>query len=103
MYPRSIEMNGKYGGNFPKADHVFYSDFSDDPWQRASVNFPVSSSQPYHLAQCDNCGHCLDFHTASSNDPAPLQALRSEFETYLARWLQEGREKIKAKQQQQLH
>jgi len=51
---------------------VFYSDFSDDPWQRASVWFSPSDSQPYHLAQCDNCGHCMDLHAPSETDPAPL-------------------------------
>ena len=51
---------------------VFYSDFSDDPWQRASVWFSPSTSQPYHLAMCDDCGHCMDMHTPSASDPAPL-------------------------------
>ena len=78
-----------YSGAFPKAHKVFYSDFSDDPWQRASVSFPPSSDQPYSLAQCDNCGHCLDFHTASASDPAPLQQTRSEFERYMNLWIDE--------------
>lgn len=82
-------MNEHFGGSFPHAHNVFYSDFSDDPWQRASVNFPVSSDQPYYLSQCDNCGHCLDFHTATTNDPLPLQQSRQEFERYLKLWLQE--------------
>lgn len=89
MFPASEEMNEKYGGAFPKATNVFYSDFSDDPWQRASVSYPVSSSQPYHLAQCDDCGHCLDFHTPSSSDPVELQEGRVEFEGYLDAWLAE--------------
>jgi len=72
MFPASVDMVVRYGGEFPRADKVFYSDFSDDPWQRASVWFSPSDSQPYHLAQCDNCGHCMDLHAPSETDPAPL-------------------------------
>ena len=38
-------MNRRYGGATPFAHKVFYSDFSDDPWNRASVDYPVSSDQ----------------------------------------------------------
>lgn len=89
MFPRSVQLNSKLGGEFPHAHNVFYSDFSDDPWQRASVNYPVSSDQPYFLAQCDNCGHCLDFHTATDNDPQPLKNCRADFERYVAKWIGE--------------
>lgn len=96
MFPASIQMNMKYGGAFPQAHNVFYSDFSDDPWQRASVDFPPSSDQPYYLSKCDDCGHCLDFHSASTSDPEPLQESRAEFESYLTSWLAEGAKKIAA-------
>lgn len=88
IFPSSVEMNTRFGGAFPHATNVFYSDFSDDPWQRASVTYPVSEVQPYFLAQCDNCGHCLDFHATSPSDPAPLQQSRREFERYLNLWLE---------------
>jgi hypothetical protein len=87
MFPSSVQMNLQYGGSFPAAKNVFYSDFSDDPWQRASVTYPPSPDQPYFLAQCDNCGHCLDFHTATDNDPQQLKNCRSDFEKYVALWL----------------
>ena len=54
----SAQMNAKFGGEFPKASKVFYTDFSDDPWQRASVTFPPSADQPYYLSTCEECGHC---------------------------------------------
>jgi len=93
MFPTSIEMNSKFGGAFPTAHNVFYSDFSDDPWQRASVDFPPSSDQPYYLSKCDDCGHCLDFHTATVNDPEPLKQSRTEFEKYVNLWLAQGTKK----------
>ncbi len=91
MFPSSVQLNAKLGGDFPKASKVFYSDFSDDPWQRASVTGPVGDEQPYHLAMCDNCGHCLDLHQPNAaTDPVPLQEGRQEFEIYLDKWLQEA-------------
>lgn len=70
MFPTTHEINALFGGAMPNATNVSYSDFSDDPWQRASVNYRVSSSQPYFLSQCDNCGHCMDFRTPSdATDP----------------------------------
>jgi len=91
MFPASDQINEKFGGNFPKAHNVFYSDFSDDPWQRASVDFSPSSDQPYFLSKCDDCGHCMDLHAPKANDPLPLQQSRQEFERYLALWLAKGK------------
>ena len=87
MFPHSVQLNKVFGGDTPHAVNVFYSDFSDDPWQRASVNYPVSSAQPYFLTQCDNCGHCMDFRTPSDADPEALKKSRAEFERYLKKWL----------------
>ena len=89
-FPSSLDMNKRYGGGEPIASKVFYSDFSDDPWQRASVTYPVSSDQPYHLTTCDNCGHCLDLHQPYEDDPQALKDGRQEFEVYLKKWLTEA-------------
>jgi len=93
MFPSSLAMNEKFGGAIPRAHNVFYSDFSDDPWLRASVDYPVSSDQPYFLTQCDDCGHCMDFHAPSPTDPLALQKSRTEFERYLDLWLSEAQAK----------
>ena len=87
MFPSSGAFNRVFGGAFPTADRVFYSDFSDDPWQRASVWFAPSSAQPYHLAACEDCGHCQDLHTPSVADPVQLVQVRADFEEYLNQWL----------------
>jgi hypothetical protein len=90
MFPTSPAINREYGADSPLAHKVFYTDFSDDPWQRASVTYPVSSDQPYKLATCDDCGHCLDLHTPSESDPQPIKDTRAEFEGYLTQWLQDA-------------
>ena len=97
IFPSSIDMNKKYGGAEPYANKVFYSDFSDDPWQRASVDYQVSVDQPYHLTTCDDCGHCLDLHEPSDEDPQALKDGRLEFEKYLGLWLEEGVQDLRAR------
>ena len=89
MFPSSIEMNKRYGGAEPNANHVFYSDFSDDPWLRASPNYSISDTQPMFLSQCDDCGHCKDLHTPTEEDPEPVKQSRREFEGYMSKWLNE--------------
>lgn len=90
MFPTSAQVNAKFGGDSPRAHKVFYTDFSDDPWQRASVDYPVSSDQPYKLAMCDDCGHCMDLHTPQESDPQELKDTRNEFEHYLFEWMEDA-------------
>jgi len=97
MFPTSAAINKKFGADEPFAHNVFYSDFSDDPWQRASVNYPVSSDQPYFLTVCEDCGHCKDFSAPDPNEPTQVTRGRQEFEKYLAKWLQEAESKKKEK------
>lgn len=89
MIPHTNEMHELYGGDTPTADRVFYSDFSDDPWAPASVQYPVGSNQPYIYAMSNDLGHCSDLHTPSEDDPQALKDCRTEFETYLKKWLTE--------------
>ena len=55
-----------YGGARPEtagASRILFLDFSDDPWQRASVEAPIPSTWAskdlhYCYLNCDGCGHC---------------------------------------------
>lgn len=87
-YLGTAKINKKFGGDHPNGHNIFYSDFSDDPWQRASVTYPTSSDQPFHLTKCNDCGHCLDLHTPSESDNDELKQSRLDFENYLDKWLQ---------------
>jgi pimeloyl-ACP methyl ester carboxylesterase len=88
MHPAMEPLLKKYGGDQPYPVHnVFYSDFGDDPWRMASVQYPPAVDQPYSIAQCDDCGHCADFHAPAAADPPQLTATRNEFAGYLAKWL----------------
>ena len=87
MVPAINDINRQFGGEMPVAHKVFYSDFADDPWQRASVSYPPAEDQPYSLAMCNDCGHCMDLHAPSESDPVQLQETRNDFKTYLKKWL----------------
>ena len=53
-------FNERFGGDRPTGTKIFFSDFSDDPWRRASVQSPLPESQQceYCLEVCNGCGHC---------------------------------------------
>jgi hypothetical protein len=83
-------FNAKYGGATPgsgsvKASKIFFSDYSDDPWNRASVQAAgadPADELPYCMLTCDGCGHC------GSGAP-PNNACSKEEDSYLAKWLGE--------------
>jgi hypothetical protein len=43
------------------------------------------------LTTCDDCGHCLDLHAPSEEDPEALKNGRLEFEKYLDQWLEDAK------------
>lgn len=45
-------------GDFPDTSNIFFLDYSDDPWTRASVESTTDPSLPYCMTTCDGCGHC---------------------------------------------
>lgn len=87
MFPRVEYMRKLFGGAMPQAHNVFYSDFSDDPWLEASVHYPLAEDQPFFLATCDGCFHCMDMKQPKESDPEALKQSRVEFEGYLTKWL----------------
>lgn len=87
MFPDIKGMRKEFGGDTPTASQVFYSDFSDDPWAKVSVQYPVTSSQPYKMAMANDLGHCSDLHEPSDSDSDALKEERAEFEQYLYKWL----------------
>lgn len=78
-----------YGGAAHlNASRIFFSDFSDDPWQRASVRRTLSPELPYSYVRCEGCGHCMDLHAANATtDPPQLRDSRARFEKLLTEWL----------------
>lgn len=80
--------NANYGGATPNVTNVFFSDFSDDPWQQASVmGAAPTPASVYQLVVCDGCGHCDDLGLPRATDPVPLTNERARFETFYNAWM----------------
>lgn len=88
VIPNTNAANLLYGGADIQGTNIFFSDFSDDPWQQASVKKANNPYAPFSLVTCNGCGHCADFAYPSADDPAALTASRAAFESYLETWLQ---------------
>ncbi|EGD72612.1 hypothetical protein PTSG_04347 [Salpingoeca rosetta] len=88
VFPDTQGTNKYYGGKHPNGTNIFFSDFSDDPWQQASVRTTLSPALPYELVTCNGCGHCMDLHAPDDeNDPNALKQGRVAFEKHLSTWL----------------
>lgn len=83
----TMMINEKFGGAHPVGHNIFFSDFSDDPWQRASVTYITSSDLPYSYVKGNNCGHCLDLGTPNDDDSEELKQSRQNFESYMKKWI----------------
>ena len=76
---RNAELNRRFGaahprsGAFPGTSRIFYWNWSDDPWQEASVQSDdFGATQDGHelhycMSTCDGCGHCGAGVTAEAN------------------------------------
>jgi hypothetical protein len=85
----TAKFNAKYGGAEPgsgtlKASKIYFLDFSDDPWNRASVSKQISADLPYCMTVCDGCGHC------GSGVPKNLTKCFDEEDKYVDQWLSEA-------------
>jgi len=82
-------FNKEFGGVTPgsgtlPASKIHFSDYSDDPWNRASVQHQISPSLPYCFLECDGCGHC------GSGVPRNLTKCSDEEDAAVAKWLEEA-------------
>ena len=87
---RVDSFNAYFGGAKPgtgtanggkRPSKIFFADYSDDPWARASVDAPAPDL-PYCMETCNGCGHC------GSGAPFNNTCDRQEA-SYLKKWLAE--------------
>ncbi|CAG9333894.1 unnamed protein product [Blepharisma stoltei] len=89
-YPGGITLpntNITAAGLSYKANNIVYTNGSEDPWQWASNNAVSTEARPILKIECDFCGHCIDFKTPNSTDPASLTRARTYIKAYIAQWL----------------
>jgi len=87
MMPSTERINQYYGGDKINGTHIFFSDFSDDPWQTASVTKTLSLDEPFYLVKCNDCGHCMDLGNSRSTDPDSLKSCRQQFQQNMLKWM----------------
>jgi hypothetical protein len=85
----TAKFNEEFGGAVPgsgtlQASKIHFSDYSDDPWNRASVSKQISADLPYCFLECDGCGHC------GAGVPRNLTKCSDEEDAYVAKWLSEA-------------
>ncbi len=94
-----VPFNHKYGGatmtpkdGTARPTRIFFTDYSDDPWARASVQSAPSDEMPYCLTTCNGCGHC------GAGVPANLTKCRDEQTGYVSKWLAAARAELQQEQ-----
>lgn len=84
VVPDVDTFNKKFGGDNPKSSKIMFLNYSDDPWQRASVNRSISADLPMCMTTCDGCGHC------GSGVPSSLHKCTDEARQKIATWISEA-------------
>lgn len=87
MFANTTAFNARYGGVTPNATLVFATNGSDDPWQGACVESPISDVYLEDTAVCDGCGHCKDLHAPAANDPAVITQQRARVFNAIMKWI----------------
>lgn len=89
--PDTAAFNSRFGGALPlvpSSSNVFAVQGSDDPWQSAGVQSPISSNYRELTATCSGCSHCRDLSgTNSASDPPELTAVRTAVLDQMTAWM----------------
>jgi len=76
-----------------QGSNIFFTNGEEDPWQWATMREfkdpakAKASNMNTRIIQCADCGHCVDLHTPTDNDPENLTKVRSEIEAEISKWL----------------
>jgi hypothetical protein len=71
------KTNARYGGATPSSSKIIFLDYSDDPWQMASVRHQLSAEMPYCYTECNGCGHCGSGVPANVTHCSDMEAMVS--------------------------
>jgi len=70
------QVNTMYNGTNLMVDNIYFFNAREDPWQYAGMEKLSTSQQAnnmgYSYIDCQDCGHCIDLHAPSPNDPQVL-------------------------------
>jgi hypothetical protein len=85
-YPNTTAFNNRFNGINNNATKVIALQGSDDPWNRAGIQYS-RSTYPEFNATCDGCGHCGDLRGPSPTENPAITVQHEAILTYLSYWL----------------
>lgn len=88
--PTTDAVNTAYGGMNPASkgtSNVWYSGFSDDPWQQVCLSESDGPTLPAFVAECAGCGHCDDLRAPKGTDSDALFRSRVLGAAFFSQWL----------------
>ena len=89
------ETNKLYGGLDIKGQNIFFANAEEDPWQWAAMRELHTEQQEKSMTaamiNCTDCGHCIDFHTPTDDQPAELTAVQGQIADTVAMWLESAK------------
>ena len=86
LWPNTDRFNNDFGGVDLRTTNAILSNGGEDPWQWATKT-TTTGSMTSLVIDCDDCGHCVDFHGANSTDPQALQQAHAQIQTLLLGYL----------------
>ena len=90
LWPDTDRFNNDFGGVDLRTTNTILSNGAEDPWQWATKNTTTGSMTSVYV-NCNDCGHCVDFHGDNSSVPQELQQAHAQIQTLLLEYL--GRSK----------
>ncbi len=94
--PKTDYTNKLYGGTNIKGHNIFFANAEEDPWQWAGMrdynptHYPTLQAE---MINCTDCGHCVDFHTPTDNQPYELTIVQTKIAETIGRWIEESASK----------
>lgn len=83
--PSTNITNLAYGALNNTGNHIFFFNAIEDPWKYAGMDMrpdpitpPVDIHQENFLINCTDCGHCIDLHAPTGDEPQELVLARQE-------------------------
>jgi hypothetical protein len=90
----STYTNQHYGGVNIQGDNIFFANAEEDPWQWAGMREladpSTQTTMTASMINCTDCGHCIDFHTPTADQPIELTNVQNEIADTIAQWLTEA-------------
>lgn len=90
------QTNKFFGGLDIKGSNILFVNDVEDPWQWAGMreihNPKTQSNMESLFIDCDNCAHCMDFHTPQKHQPSSLTAVQLHISETIAEWLYQAQE-----------